>query len=256
MIIPSPDDQEQIITIHDHEEIESKLIERNIAHFGQAQGSPFTVPRMSETLGYEGTNEYSKQIIQGEDLQDDMNNMTRGVRNIIGMLNNGEQTPTFKIDITLSKFLTGFRKWKEATSTSPSGRHLGQYKALIRAESPETTEEKSTIPKIKNPLGHRILTSIFHVTMATVLSGETLDRWKNVYSAMIEKIPGRPLVSKLRVIHLYEADYNLLLKLMWSRQLTWQAHLNNTLHPSQAGSRPGKKAIDIVVYKEQKYHLL
>ena len=36
LIIPFPEYQDKTITIHDHEEIESKLIERNIAHFGQA----------------------------------------------------------------------------------------------------------------------------------------------------------------------------------------------------------------------------
>ena len=70
---------------------------------------------------------------------------------------------------------------------------------------------------------------------------------------MLEKEPGNPLVHRLRVIHIYEADYNLLLKLLWARKLTWNAHLNGTLHEAQAGSRPGKRAIDLVVYKEQKY---
>ena len=37
---------------------------------------------------------------------------------------------------------------------------------------------------------------------------------------MIKKASGQPLISRLRVIHLYEADYNLLLKLLWSRRLT------------------------------------
>ena len=45
----------------------------------------------------------------------------------------------------------------------------------------------------------------------------------------------------------------MLLKLLWARKLTWNAHLNGTLHEAQAGSRPGKRAIDLVVYKEQKY---
>ena len=62
-----------------------------------------------------------------------------------------------------------------------------------------------------------------------------------------------PILTKLRVIHLYEADYNLILKLLWTRRLTWKAHLTKTLHPCQAGSRPGRSAIDVVVYKEHKY---
>ena len=45
----------------------------------------------------------------------------------------------------------------------------------------------------------------------------------------------------------------MLLRLLWSRKLTWKAHLDGTLHEAQAGSRPGKRAIDLVVFKEQKY---
>jgi hypothetical protein len=39
---------------------------------------------------------------------------------------------------------------------------------------------------------------------------------------MVEKVQGRPKINKLlgvRVIHLYEADYNLLLKINWARRL-------------------------------------
>jgi hypothetical protein len=38
-----------------------------------------------------------------------------------------------KIDceITEEVFISGYKKWKESTSTSPSGRHLGHYKAIV-----------------------------------------------------------------------------------------------------------------------------
>jgi hypothetical protein len=38
-----------------------------------------------------------------------------------------------KIDCEISEedFILGFKKWKESTSTSPSGWHLGHYKAIV-----------------------------------------------------------------------------------------------------------------------------
>jgi hypothetical protein len=39
-----------------------------------------------------------------------------------------ETPPTF---LTMKEFTGKFRVWRESTSTSPSGRHLGQYKALV-----------------------------------------------------------------------------------------------------------------------------
>ena len=38
-----------------------------------------------------------------------------------------------ELKISFKEFTQGLRKWKEATSTSPSGRHLGVYKVLLIA---------------------------------------------------------------------------------------------------------------------------
>jgi hypothetical protein len=38
---------------------------------------------------------------------------------------------------------------------------------------------------------------------------------------MLEKIPGKPFLHKLRVIHILEADYNLALKELFGRRLMW-----------------------------------
>ena len=70
---------------------------------------------------------------------------------------------------------------------------------------------------------------------------------------MIKKSAGCSKLNKLRVIHLYEADYNLLLKILWAKKLVWHAHDKGSLHSGQSGSRPGCNAIDIVVSKEMKY---
>ena len=83
--------------------------------------------------------------------------------------------------------------------------------------------------------------------------GISLDRWQNCTTTMIEKQPGNPKINKLRVIHLYEADYNAILKIVWARKVVWHAHDNDTLNNGQAGSRPGRNAIDVVIQKDMKY---
>jgi hypothetical protein len=70
---------------------------------------------------------------------------------------------------------------------------------------------------------------------------------------MIAKVKGKPQVNKLRVIHLYKADYNLILTIIWDRKAVWNAENSGTLHEGQAGSRPNQHAIDIVLRKEMKY---
>jgi hypothetical protein len=46
---------------------------------------------------------------------------------------------------------------------------------------------------------------------------------------MIEKIPGKPLLNKLRVIHLFEADFNLCLRIFWGQRLMRQAKSQKAL---------------------------
>jgi RNase H len=43
------------------------------------------------------------------------------------------------------------------------------------------------------------------------------------------------------------------LKIVWARKGVWNAHNQGALNNGQAGSRPGKKAIDVVIQKELKY---
>jgi hypothetical protein len=52
---------------------------------------------------------------------------------------------------------------------------------------------------------------------------------------------------------LYEADYNLYLKLMWAKRLVRHAEDHNKLGEEQGGSRPGRTAIDIANRKALTY---
>ena len=70
---------------------------------------------------------------------------------------------------------------------------------------------------------------------------------------MLEKETGNLLINRHRVLHLYEADYNMILKLLCYRKLSERAHLDKTLHEAQAISRPEKQRIDKVVLMEPKY---
>jgi hypothetical protein len=56
------------------------------------------------------------------------------------------------------------------------------------------------------------------------------------------------------LIHLYEADYNLILSVKW-RQLLRFACDNQFVNESQFGSRPGREAIDAVFFREMEYDI-
>jgi hypothetical protein len=72
---------------------------------------------------------------------------------------------------------------------------------------------------------------------------------------MIENDPANPWIEWLQVIHLFEADYNLSLKLIWGSQIVHQGEDNNCFGKQQHGSRPYHQAINAVHMKTLTYDL-
>jgi hypothetical protein len=121
---------------------------------------------------------------------------------------NRENLPEIDTYITTDQVRQGFWRWRENTSTSPSGCHLGlQRIATYPAESNELEEIWQNILQIQTD-----------VTNIPIQQGFSPRRWQTDINAMLEKIPGKPLLHKLRVIHILEADYNLALKQIFRQE--------------------------------------
>jgi hypothetical protein len=100
-------------------EIEFLIRLRNQRHFGQAEsdGTPFTRESMKHRFNWSAsTNEAELSDVTRLFLD----NMTR--------VTEAEDTPKF---LTMKEFTGKFKVWRESTLTSPSGRHLGHYIALV-----------------------------------------------------------------------------------------------------------------------------
>jgi hypothetical protein len=111
-------------------------------------------------------------------------------------------------DISFEDMKRKYRCWPERTSTSPSGRHLSHYHALLKPDGINPADDDS------NDLdsARSAVWSAHHSLLQYSLRhGYCFNRWTQVVNAMIEKEPGDPRIHRLRVIHLYEADYSLLL---------------------------------------------
>ena len=134
--------------------------------------------------------------------------------------------------------------WPESTTTSPSGRHLGHYRALLQTLPVGNKAAEATDYK------RGMLASMHHSILEYSLqNGHAFQRWKKVVNVMIEKEPGNPKIHRLRVIHLYEADYNVILGAKW-RELIHHCEENHLLHPNLYGARPGREALDPVFIEE------
>ena len=145
------------------------------------------------------------------------------------------QLPPISTEITVEEYRNGIQKWREATSTSPSGRHLGVYKALLSIDG----------------IAHD-MTSMLNVVVRT---GIAPRRWSNAISVLIEKDVGQPNINRLRVIHLFEADYNFFLKVTWARRLVQRGEDTHQFGDAQQGSRSGRTATDAVMLKRLTYDL-
>jgi hypothetical protein len=110
-------------------QLDSTLLDRNISHFAQAHGTPFTTESLIEIIGDDGCSNQAFEILQGnvpEHLQKFPKLLLKELR---------QTRPTLPLDMTLDDMCHCFDKWRENTTTSPSGKHLGIYKALINARN-------------------------------------------------------------------------------------------------------------------------
>jgi hypothetical protein len=217
----------------DSSEIEKLLLQYNAQHYAQASETPFGKDPLTSKLGTDGTNEYSQSILAGEcQLEHPDFPETQAMLDQLRR----RPIPEMSSDISFDDVSRGFKRWPEKVSTSPSGRHLGHYKALqVIVDSDE--------------MGPNLMHVHHNMLQLALLRRRPFVRWTKDVQILLEKDPGDPKITRLRIICLYEADYNLLLKLLWAHRLVRHAESHQQLGEEQGGSRPGRSAIDVALKK-------
>ena len=72
---------------------------------------------------------------------------------------------------------------------------------------------------------------------------------------MLPKDPGMLKVERLRVIQLFEADYNFVLQMVWGRRLVWNAQEYGVYMPAQR-AQPGNLFIAAALNKVLSYDMI
>lgn len=227
-----PDGPTEWDTIIDRNEIEKYLLQYNQSSFRAASASPCGHGVMLDALTFSTLSPAGEDFLRGI-----IPNEWHGNNQLLKEFLTSFLIPPHvysqnKISASISEadIRRGFGRWKEATSTSPSGRHLGHYKAIIQHDT---------------LLG--CLTQFMSVVIARGLS---ITRWQQAINIMLEKDPGRPTINRLRIIHLFEADFNFFLKLMWGSRLVRRANDSDMINTGQYGSVPGRMAIELVMLNQ------
>ncbi len=149
-------------------------------------------------------------------------------------------------------FISGFKGWKESASTSPSGQHLGHYKATVTdLDLKKQDPEKSHLRKRQT----NFVSALVKLLNIPLKCGSAPKWWCISVMVMIENDPGNPCIKWLHVIHLFEADCNFSLKMIWGKWLVYQGEDNNCFGKQQHGSRPQHQAINAVHMKSLRYNL-
>ena len=234
-------------TVVDPAEMEQLLLARNRRHFGQAQDNPLASLNLSDQLGWGAQHPLADDILAGHadvsllspDIyaQSILNSCTR-------------RNPELASSISMETMQRFYLHWRARTSTSPSGRHLSHQHILFQPHGiPFDQEEECTLLNDTKALlwqAHH-----FSIQYATT-HGFCFSRWHNVVNSMIEKEPGNPALYRLRVIHLYESDYNLILGCKF-REVTHYCQDQNQFNPGCYGGLANKRSLDPVFLENMQY---
>jgi len=232
-------------TITNTSEMEYYLLLRNRLHFGQAQGTPFTEPPLSNNLDWGGTSPTAQALLNGTFIPpttfpDICQRVLRHCRR--------QTDPIVQAELTTDEFLGKMKCWRETTSTSPSGRHLGRYKAMYaRSIYEKDSEASEEFKENQKDLVYTVLCIINYC----IRTGYVLKRWRRITNMMILKDPNNFQIHRLRIIHIYEADLNLLMAVKW-RQLLHKADKLHIINVNQYGGRPGREAPTLAFMEEIK----
>ena len=210
---------------------------------------------MADLLGYTGISETQNQILQGtfdaSELDEHVQLLIRHLRSTHEMFADTTR-PTIEDD----DFCAKLRLWSESTTTSPSGMHLGHYKSLIARHSfssdladeelaPEFKERKDELDYRQQAIRQLRLQLLNYA----LERGYSFLRWQKVVNTMLFKDTDNVRLHRTRVIHIYEADFNLFLGIKW-REAMHQAEDLQLLNDGQFGSRPYRNATEPVFFEE------
>jgi hypothetical protein len=234
-----PSDISSWESVHDQEAVQNFIQKRNITHFGQAHGSPFTIPPLN-SIEWSANNIPAKELINGSIPVSFLEGNPQ-TEQVLRYIANRKKLPEIDTHITREQVSKGFRRWRETTSTSPSGCHLG-----LRRIATYPIPENDSLESIRQ----QILQAQTDIINIPLQNGISPKRWQTVVNAMLEKIPGKPLLHKLRVIHILEADYNLTLKIIFGKRLLQHCERYEVLGDLQDGFRKGRSTIRTLLLNE------
>ena len=155
------------------------------------------------------------------------------------------------VELTPEEYKGKLKAWDESTSTSPTSHmHLGH----LRAYWAEHTLHAGPLAEALEENRGRILEGHLLLINYALQTGYSYEPWRRIVNTMLEKDPGIPKIHRLRVIHLYKANFNLILGVKW-HQVLHHAVTYNLINEGCYGSQPGKEGTDALYFRKLEYKI-
>jgi len=210
-------------------EIAQEVCKINLDQYNQAQHTPFGFGPLADMIGWKGDTSTSLDILNvrlPQTLPPDL--LPETIKILQTLADPTTETQGTGV-ISEEEFIQSYRLSQEGTSSSPSGRHIGHYKAALKD------------PKLVS-LHTNMMSIPFQVGFAP-------DRWTKVADIMIEKEENNPRCHRLRILALFESDLNHAKRIIIGRRLMHHMKDHRMLPTMQYGSVPGRQCLSAVLKK-------
>jgi hypothetical protein len=230
--------------IEDNSSIYSLLLKKNAQQLMRSAHSPFAYGKIVDGCGTEGDGPLTNKILENSltnqeryDLINEHADVRDELDTFITALarpkdNNGNIINDFEWKYGIEEYRKTFRRTRECTACGPSGLNMSFWKAI--AEDDDLAEVQA-----------------FLIEKAFQF-GFTYTRWKTSWHCMLKK-DSAPYLHRLRIIQLFEGDFNGALKYLLGRLLMYHIVNTNQCDTQAFGSIPGKTAHDALITLQLTY---
>jgi hypothetical protein len=219
--------------IEDDTIIHSLLLRKNAQQLMRSATSPFATGSITDECGFDGEGPLTSKLIESllshqekERLLDGHANVKTELDEFITALgqptdSNGNALHDFTWSFGMKEFRKTFRKTRESTACGPSGLNMSYWKACAEDEDIATVQA-------------------FFIEKAFQF-GFSYPRWQISWHCMLKK-DDKPYIHRLRIIQLFEGDFNGALKFLLGRLLMYHIVKSKQCSPQAFGSIPGRTA--------------
>lgn len=213
------------------QEVENACLNENARRFREACDTPFLVEPLLRDFGPTGDTQAADKVLEGTYHPPD--SIPEATKKFLANLKLPEGIPEGReSSIPTSGWIEGWKKTKEQTSSS--GRHYGHWKAQAQ---------------------HNMLSQLnASIVSIAQKSGVVPKCWRTGTNVMLEKSQGIRDVEKMRIILLYDSEFNYSNKTT-GRQITEFGTKHGLIAGEQYGSRPMHTANDQALNKRLQFDL-